>query len=612
MAAKKPNRALFVCLTVLFAALAAVSAILFPLLLRYDRSTHPGGALEPIAIEGVYSEEGGPWQPFTPETDFTNTTLRDITLRGHFTLDLPAGAKLFMNVDHMRVILRVNGEEVFRLAPSPGDSNLTRALGKQWATFVSPGITTGDTVELEFGNLYWNAYMIQFDELLRHMHTGDDRMMLFEAMREDAWTLAIGTIFLFLTLFLLVAALCCAALRIPGAVHFLWLGLTALASALWFYTLSPAPTLVFPWPVFLNVTYAFSMQGMAVFITLFVAGNVSGWRKTAMLTCEAVLLATLLIGLLNQLFSFQDLYTAINYLSIFDVGVALCIVYCLGYEAFRLHKGEAADLLRALLPLVACAVIELVNGYVQFCKASILLGGGLILFMVMEGVFVLRRIHQSMENEKRMLALESELSQSRTAVMLSQIQPHFLYNALNTIMNLCYTSPDAAGKAVASFAKYLRGNLDSLSSRELIPFAQELEHLKNYLLLEQLRFPDVRIVYDLRAGPFLLPPLSLQPLVENAIRHGVTKRESGGTVTIATAEDRGAWTVTVRDDGVGFDPAALPADGRSHVGISNTRERIAVLCGGTLTLESAPGQGAVATLTIPKEGQADESTLRGR
>ena len=121
--------------------------------------------------------------------------------------------------------------------------------------------------------------MIQFDELLRQMHTGDERMMLFKAVSNDGWTMTIGTIFLFLTLFLLIVALECAILRIDGGRRFLWLGLVTLFSSTWFYTLSPAPTLILPFPVFLNVLYSCSMKGIAIFVALFAAEHLTGWRK---------------------------------------------------------------------------------------------------------------------------------------------------------------------------------------------------------------------------------------------------------------------------------------------------------------------------------------------
>ncbi len=600
------DRGLYIGIVLLAAAVLVTAAVLFSILLKYDRDATDRGKLFPIAIEGEYSEEGGTWRKLTKETKFENWDLRDIRVRGHFTRDLPKGSSLFMNIDHMWVALSVNGREIYRLAPDEGDGNPTRALGKQWITIESPGISREDVVELKFGNLYWNAYMIQFDELLWHMHTGNERLMLFEAVREDGWTFAIGTIFLFLTLFLLIIALCCGMLRVKGALKFLWLGITTLFSSFWFYTLTPAITLFLPWPVSLNVFYAFSMQGMAISVILFVLCNVSGWRKTSILICEGILLLSLFIGLINQILSIQDLYSAINYFSILDLVAAICIVISLGYEAFRLKKVESMDLLKAMLPLVMCAVIELINGYIQFFVASVLLGVGLILFAVTEGVYIILRFKRSMENEKRALVLENELNQSQISIMLSQIQPHFLYNALNTIQFLCRTNPQKAVEAVADFSDYLRGNMDSLTRRNTIPLERELGHLNNYLNIEKLRFPNINIIYVLDTLNFSIPALTLQPLVENAIRHGVTQREEGGTITISSWEDDKAWYLQVKDDGVGFAADGIPDDGRSHVGIKNTRSRLWAMCRGTLEIQSVLSKGTCVNISIPKERKPDE------
>lgn len=184
--------------------------------------------------------------------------------------------------------------------------------------------------------------------------------------------------FLFLTLFLLIVALECAILRIDGGRRFLWLGLVTLFSSTWFYTLSPAPTLILPFPVFLNVLYSCSMQGIAVFVVLFAAEHLSGWRKKSLLYCTGLLLLVTLAAIVNQIFMIQDLYSAINYFSILELLVALWVIYCLVYETRRLHNRDSAQLLKAILPLAVCAVVELINGYVQFSEAAILLGLGLI------------------------------------------------------------------------------------------------------------------------------------------------------------------------------------------------------------------------------------------
>lgn len=216
------------------------------------------------------------------------------------------------------------------------------------------------------------------------------------------------------------------------------------------------------------------------------------------------------------------------------------------------------------------------------------------------------------DRELRLERQEKALAEARIDTMLSQIQPHFLYSVLTTIHRLCDLDPEQAKAAILDFSQFLRGNMNSLTSKTPIPFAQELDHTRNYLDLEQRRFQArLQIRYEIEVQDFVIPPLTLQPLVENAVRHGVLRRETGGTVTIRTAHSEDAWYVLVVDDGVGFDPAEQAQGDRIHVGISNVRERLAGLCGGTLELHSAPGAGTTAMITIPKGGNGHELSHSG-
>lgn len=210
---------------------------------------------------------------------------------------------------------------------------------------------------------------------------------------------------------------------------------------------------------------------------------------------------------------------------------------------------------------------------------------------------------QAQKAEKEQLAIEHmkyEMVKKDVAIMLSQIQPHFLYNALSTIKGLAVNDSDKACEAIDCFAYFLRGNMDSLSVQGLIPFEQELEHTKLYLTLEQMRFGDrLKVIYLLQTVNFGLPPLTLQPIVENAVRYGITKKEGGGTITIAAMKKDKTITLTVADDGIGFNPMEKHSDGRSHLGIQNVRDRLNAQTGGELVITSAPGKGTVAVITIP-------------
>ena len=189
-------------------------------------------------------------------------------------------------------------------------------------------------------------------------------------------------------------------------------------------------------------------------------------------------------------------------------------------------------------------------------------------------------------------------------MILSQINPHFLYNTLTAIARLCEKDPPMAKETTLNFSAYLRSNMNALNRKTPIAFEKELDHVKKYLAIEQVRYADaLKVVYDIQAERFLLPALSLQPLVENAVKHGVGMKEEGGTITLATRETPDCFLVTVTDDGVGFDPERPKQDGRTHVGIANVRARPDKMMHASLSLESRMGAGTVATIRIPKEGE---------
>ena len=203
-----------------------------------------------------------------------------------------------------------------------------------------------------------------------------------------------------------------------------------------------------------------------------------------------------------------------------------------------------------------------------------------------------------LEAEKNIV--EAELKESRVAIMLSQIQPHFIYNTLGTIERMCLKDPQKAFELVRNFSLYLRGNFSELDSVTPIRFAEELNHVEHYVNIEKVRFPDMSIEYDVETKDFVLPALSVQPLVENAIKHGLMRLESGGTVLIRSYETPTHFCVEVKDDGIGFD-TSLPVEEKKHVGLRNIRGRLKAMVNGELIIESRIGAGTRAVILIPKE-----------
>ena len=214
------------------------------------------------------------------------------------------------------------------------------------------------------------------------------------------------------------------------------------------------------------------------------------------------------------------------------------------------------------------------------------------------------RFADTLAKQKARLAIqERELSESRVQIMVSQIQPHFLYNTLDAIYYLCRKDPNKAREAISMFSDYLRMNLRSLAADKPVAFKVELDHVMNYLELERMSSDDtINFEVDIQADAFEIPALSLQPLVENAVKHGLGGKPGGGTVRLTSREVEDGFQIVVADDGVGFDTQAAPDTSRPHVGVQNVRQRLEAMCGGTLEIKSVPGEGTESIVWVPKKG----------
>lgn len=152
--------------------------------------------------------------------------------------------------------------------------------------------------------------------------------------------------------------------------------------------------------------------------------------------------------------------------------------------------------------------------------------------------------------------------------------------------------------------------MDGIQTKDPIPFEKELDHTKTYLEIELLRFSDIlKVEYDIEVTDFRIPALSLQPLVENAVKYGIRSREDGGTVRISTRRRNGKNYISVEDDGMGFDVNESQNDGRSHVGIENTRKRLKLMMDADLCIESKIGVGTITTIIIKDMENKDESSI---
>ncbi|MBR5636263.1 MAG: histidine kinase [Pseudobutyrivibrio sp.] len=207
-------------------------------------------------------------------------------------------------------------------------------------------------------------------------------------------------------------------------------------------------------------------------------------------------------------------------------------------------------------------------------------------------------IHVSTEQHVVEQQIDDTIMQ--TDLIISELQPHFMFNSLTNIKYLIKKNPELAVEAIDKFTKYLRRNLDTVEDSNLIPFSEELEHTKTYLWLEQLRFIDLKVEYSIDVDEFYVPPLSLQPIVENAVKHGVTKKLGGGTVKIMVREEKDCFKIIVKDDGLGFKADDLHDDEHDNVGLKDIRKRLYDMNKSKVSIASTEGVGTTVTYWIMK------------
>lgn len=201
-----------------------------------------------------------------------------------------------------------------------------------------------------------------------------------------------------------------------------------------------------------------------------------------------------------------------------------------------------------------------------------------------------------------------ELEESRMKMMISQIRPHFLYNTLLAIQELCYTAPEKAADTIVTFADYLRSNMNFLKEEPLVPFERELKHVENYMEIQQVRFGrELKFTTDIRCKDFYVPPLSVQPIVENAVQHGIRGCPGGGIVRLVVENRDGRIYIITEDNGVGLDTNLL-GKSEGFSAMENVGRRIEKLLNGEMAAESKIGMGTRITISFPyRKGRIDES-----
>lgn len=236
-----------------------------------------------------------------------------------------------------------------------------------------------------------------------------------------------------------------------------------------------------------------------------------------------------------------------------------------------------------------------------YTQATVLLGAMLSIvlsFAVAAGVSAIQTIQRMQKEaaESRIRELQNQLEYDRTSMLLTQISSHFFYHTLNAIQALIILAPESAYKMTENFSRFLRFKVDSVSAEDgLVTFREELRTIKAYAEINRIQLGErLNMEYDVFDADFLIPVLTVQPIVENAIIHGIKPKVGGGTVRVELRRSGEDYEVHVTDDGIGYTPGD-EKPGQS-VGISNIRARMSQFPGCSMDVTSAPGRGTIVVL----------------
>ena len=562
-------------------------------------------------FQGEYKVADGDWQSYV-KGQHIPANKGDVTLKGHFQLFVPTTGEVVGIADEGVVLAfyfnHIGGEisedgKTFRPFDAEYDLIGEDLCGKMYIGYECKGAEE-ITIRLKNPHKFGNPGAI--DDFLNNLSTYGGTDFERDTLNRGSADRILGIAFILFAFMILGTAIFSMLIHIKGSKN-LWLAGFGIFSAGIYFLFKAHGVMFFSEIIKFNTRMVIgSMMLYMLCVTAFIAGMFEDkFRKLSNSLTILALFSNLVILLSPSVFDIKFYDTLPVWVSVQSV---ICIVMT-GLLAIRFVKGDKKEKMLsafAMLPMISF-IIDAVGTAFGLATGTIVSEIVFILIFVASVIVLLKVVPQNLnaairarELEAEKLILKAELTESRIATMISQIQPHFIYNTLGTIEQLCITEPKEASKLVRNFSLYLRGNFSELDNAKPIRFSQEMNHVKHYTDIEQVRFPDMTIQYDLRSVEFLLPALSVQPLVENAIKHGLMGLEEGGIVTISAYETDDSYMVEVTDDGVGFD-MSVGYDETKHVGIKNIRGRIEAMCGGTLTIESEIGKGTKATIRIPKE-----------
>ena len=516
-----------------------------------------------------------------------------------FTIGKPPahGTCLTFYLEQQYAQVYLDGTCIYSLEPS-GDLPMVKTTGNHWVDIPLYPEDTGKEVSIAITPVYESARGREVAFLM-----GPEHLVLKGCLQEDLPVLIVSVLVVFTGLILSCIAVYLQISYKEGkrllalGCFSILLGVCRFANTRFMMLLLPEKT------AFLFFLSAAAMMSGMIPLMMYQRQKVN----ERFINGYTFFLALLCISAaLSQLLGWAEIraFVPVIYGTII---AGLLIVF--GIRFYRMRKshsewGADSDMI-ALAVLAVGALLDGYNYYTQHTSSRLVYMMAAFLFYII--FYIITGVISFMDIYTRQQLLladqKTQLIQSRTAAMMGQIRSHFVFNILNAISGMCKYDPQRADQTVVCFARYLRTNIDIMQDDHPVSFRTALKHLEDYIALEQIRFGDkIQFIKEIEAEDFLMPSMILQPIVENAIKHGLMPKASGGTITLRTCRESGEIRISIHDDGVGFDTES--AGRQQSVALKNVQLRLQYIANGKLDVESTPGEGTTVTVSMPFQAAA--------
>lgn len=495
---------------------------------------------------------------------------------------------LCFRTTHQEVRVFINDQLIYECV-QPNNQGERKSIRDKRHFISLSGTTAGDKIALEFTSPYK-----KYTGHINSIWYGNINVILLDLFKRIIINLLLGFLAVLLGILILVA-------KIIGTNNLdnslIYLGLFFIVFGVWSWV--DAKVILIPESASIGYEHLkiFMLMLIPIILLLYIREKYSLKKSIALNVQIVVYSLNFIICNILQLLNIAD------FVELTPITVNLIIIstgYILFIIFLRKRNLRCSNFLQyaGFLILVCCSVLEIIL-YInnEFYSTGMYIKIGWIFFLILQLTIFIMEASVKLKNQRK---IKIQLEKSKIKLMIHQMEPHFFSNALVAIQDLCYTNPQKAADTISLFYLYLRKNIDFLEQQDLVNFEYEKEYINTYMKIQKVCFgEDIEYMEDIKINDFNIPPLTIQPFIENAVRHGIRKRSGLGIIRLSTSYSKAGILILIEDNGVGFDTNKIHNYESGFSSTENVIYRLEKLCSAKVLVESVLGTGTTIKIEIP-------------